>query len=235
MRSPPLHYDPDSLAHDPNTRPASLEDLLDRYAPFTPAPLCPELRVFQAPSLTEVWEAADRLAGTVTPSPFWAYAWPAGAALAREILDRPEHVRGRRVLDVGCGGGVTALAAATTDAAEVVANDIDPRALETTTLAARRQGLDIVTLPGDLTRTPDVVAAFDVVLCADMAYERSPAAALAALARHARSAGARVLVADAGRKYFDAVDTELLAEHHVDVPEDLEGVERRLARVYRLR
>lgn len=212
----------------------TFEDVLDRYAPLRPAPLCPEIQVFQARSLVEVWEALDALEGKPTPSPFFAYAWPGGAALARVILDRPELVAGKRVIDVGCGGGVVALAAARAGAAQVVANDIEPRALATTALAARRQGLDLTTLPDDLVKDPAKVADHDVVLCADLAYERSAAPGLAELLRTAREAGVEVLVSDAGRQYFDPPDTEPLASFEVDVPRDLEGVGLRTAAVYRL-
>lgn len=210
------------------------EEMLDEFAPLSPAPLCPEVQVFQARSLVEVWEALDRLEGRPTPSPFFAYAWPGGAALGRVLLDRPELVAGKRVIDVGCGGGVVALAAATAGAAHVVANDIDPRALLATRIAARRQGLDIATLPDDLVKDPATIADYDVVLCADLAYERSAAPGLAALLRTAREAGVEVLVSDAGRQYFDPPDTEPLASFEVDVPRDLEGVGRRTAAVYRL-
>lgn len=210
------------------------ERLLERYAPLAPAPLCPEIRVFQARDLMEVWEAADRLAGEPTPSPFWAYAWPAGAALARVVLDRPDFVQGLQVLDVGAGGGVGALAAARAGAARVVANDEDPRALETVALAAARQGLRVDLLRGDVTEEPELIAGHDVVLCADLGYEGYRAPRLHALLRDAHAGGATVLVADAERKYFDPTGLEPLAQYQVDVPEDLEGVQMRQAIVYRL-
>jgi predicted nicotinamide N-methyase len=43
-----------------------------------------------------------------------------------------------------------------------------------------------------------------------------------------------VLAADAGRTYFDATDLEEIACFRIDVPEDLEGVRQRTARVYLL-
>lgn len=208
--------------------------MLDAHAPLQAVPLCPEIRVFHARALVEVWEAAEVLAGEPLPSPFWAYPWPAGCALARLILDDPSIVRGRRVLDIGCGGGVTALAAARAGATEVVANDVDPWALATVEIAAVRQDLPVRPLLADLTSDADSVAAFDVVLCSDLAYERSHASGQRALLRRCREGGARVLVADAERKYFAADGLRLLAEHRLPVPSDLEGVSHRTARVYEL-
>jgi predicted nicotinamide N-methyase len=216
---------------------AALAALLDREAPLRPAPLCPEVRVFRGRGLVAVWEAAERLAGGPLPAPFWAYPWPAGAALARVVLDDPDRVRNRRVLDLGTGGGLAALAAARAGAAEVVANDIDPWALATARLAAARQRLALTTLQADLTAqdaTGRELEAYDVVLCADLYYERRTAPRLRALLERARRAGAEVLVADAGRTYFDPAGLVLLAEYDVAVPADLEGVDRRVARVYRL-
>lgn len=213
---------------------ARLSELLDAYAPFAPHPLVPEVSVFQARGLVEVWEAAERLAGGVVAPPFWAFAWPGGSALARTVLDHPEKVAGRRVLDLGTGGGVAALAAARAGAGEVVANDQDPWALATARLAAARQGLSLTFLPGDLTLVAEAAEAYDVVLCGDMAYERSVAPRIRAFLDRARAAGATVLVADAGRTYFDATGMRLLGAWTLSVPEDLEGVEERTARVYEM-
>ncbi len=214
--------------------PAALAALLDVHAPFGPAPLCPEVQVFQGRSLVALWEAAEALAGREQAAPFWAYAWPAGCALARVLLDRPGLARGRRVLDIGCGGGVSALAAARAGAAKIVANDIDGWALATVTLAAARQGLSVQTLLADLTTCPDDATRFDLVLCGDLHYERGHAASQRALLQRARAHGARVLVADAERAYFAPDGLRLLAEYRVPVPQDLEGVDERVARVYEM-
>jgi predicted nicotinamide N-methyase len=223
---------PEPLPAPPS--PDTLQRLLDEYAPLGPAPLCPELLVYHATSLVEVWEAAERLAGAILPAPFWAYPWPGGSALARVILDRPELVRGRSVLDFGAGGGVTALAAARAGAAEVTANDIDPWALLVTALAARAQSLSVQTLGDDICAVPALVDDYDVVLCSDLAYERSQAPRQRAVLERAALNGAIVLVADAGRTYFDDSGMEYLAEYEISVPSDLEGTPRRTARVYRL-
>jgi predicted nicotinamide N-methyase len=211
---------------------AAMERLLRDHAPLTPVALCPEISVHQAHGLMDVWEAAERLAGGTLPSPFWAYAWPAGSALARVILDDPRHVRGRKVLDFGGGGGVAALAAAYAGAAAVTVNDIDPWALMAARIAADAQQLPLSTLLADLCADPSPVDAYDVILCSDLAYERQQAPRQRHVLERARLNGATVLVADAGRTYFDPGEMRVLAEYAVDVPEDLEGTRVRLARVY---
>lgn len=213
---------------------AALAELLDRHTDFGPAPLSPEIRVFQARSLVEIWEAAERLAGRTLPPPFWAYAWPGGAALARVVLDHSDWIAGRRVLDLGTGGGVAALAAARAGAREVAANDLDPWALATARLAADRQDLAITPLVADLTASPHAIDEFDVVLCGDLAYERRVAPRIRSLLSRAAARGALVLAADAGRAYFDDTGMRRIAEYTIPVPRDLEGVDERTARVYRV-
>jgi predicted nicotinamide N-methyase len=213
---------------------ARLRALLDSHAPFQPAPLCPELSVFHARSLVEIWEAAERLAGGVLPAPFWAYPWAAGAAIARVLLDQAERVRGRNVLDIGAGGGITSLAAAKAEARRVVANDVDPWALTTVQLAAEAQQLTVETMLADLTTTPAVVDEFDVVLAGDLAYEQRGAGKQLGLLRRAARNGAWVLAGDAGRAWFDHTGMELIGAWRVPVARDLEGVDEREARVYRV-
>jgi predicted nicotinamide N-methyase len=213
---------------------AALERLLAEHAPLRPAPLCPDILVHHASSLVEVWEAAERLAGVPLPAPFWAYAWPGGSALARVILDSPDLVRGAAVLDFGGGGGVSSLAAAKAGAARATVNDIDAWALLTARIAAAAQSLVIDTLHGDLCSEPGLADPYEVVLCSDLAYERSQTPRQRRVLERCARRGATVLVADAGRAYFEDRGMTLLAEYDVDVPQDLEGVAVRRARVYRM-
>ena len=226
---------------------AALAALLDAHAFFASPELVPELRVFQAHSLVEVWTAAEALAGATLPSPFWAYPWAGGIALARVLLDGAgaagnarvprdglPDVSGARVLDFGAGGGIASLAAAKAGAARVVASDMDPWAAATTALAAERQSLLVETQTVDLTQAPGMLDAFDCILAGDLAYERHGAAAQRELLDRAHARGAVVLVADAGRTYFDETGMMELAAFTIEVPLDLEGVTERRARVFRM-
>ena len=211
---------------------ATLERFLDEHAPLLTVPLCPELRAFSAASLVTVWEAAEASAGTTLPSPFWAFPWPAGITLARVILDRPELVRDRSVIDMGAGGGVSSFACAMAGASHVTACDADPWAVEVAALGARRQGLALSTLLADPAARPALLDPYDVILCGDLAYDRSSAPRERYALDRAASRGATVLVADAGRTYFQPDGYELIAELRVPVVKDLEGATERLTRVY---
>ncbi|HUF51119.1 MAG TPA: methyltransferase domain-containing protein, partial [Longimicrobiales bacterium] len=181
---------------------AACTSLLAQHAPLRAVPLCPEIRAHYAHSLVAVWQAAEEIAGQPLDSPFWAYPWAGGCALARVLLDTPDLVAGRSVLDLGAGGGVASLAAARAGAARVVANDIDVWALTVAELAASAQALALETLHTDICARPALVDDYDVVLCSDLAYERVEAPRQRHVLERAAANGAAVLVADAGRTYF---------------------------------
>jgi predicted nicotinamide N-methyase len=105
-------------------------------------PLVPEIRLHLATEVTPIWQATEEsLARFGTPPPFWAFAWAGGQALARYLLDHPDTVAGREVLDIGSGSGIVAIAAAKAGASRVVAAEIDHFAAAAIALnAAQRAG-----------------------------------------------------------------------------------------------
>src|SRR5215831_1691141 len=92
-------------------------------------PAVPELLLYQAGPGTGLWDASGGAYHSDRPPPFWSFAWAGGQALARHLLDHPELVRGRHVLDVGAGSGLVAIAAARAGASRVRAAEIDPDAV----------------------------------------------------------------------------------------------------------
>jgi predicted nicotinamide N-methyase len=99
---------------------------------------------------------------------YWMFCWASGQVLAAYLLEHPQLVLGRRVLDFGCGSGVVAIAAAKAGAGEVIACDIDPLALEATRFNAAANDVAL-TLSSDF----DAVSGpIDLVLVADVLYDR---------------------------------------------------------------
>jgi predicted nicotinamide N-methyase len=158
-----------------------------RYA----SPLVPEI---------ELSVHADLLAreGDGYPT-YFACAWPAGEALARFLLDRPELVRERRVLDFGTGCGIVAIAAKLAGAVHVAGIDRDPRAVESLARNAEALGRAIDALLGDPLAAPLELDGFELVLAADVFYEDARPSEVGAWLRLEAGRGRRVVVADPGR------------------------------------
>ncbi|PIK62959.1 hypothetical protein BSL78_00086 [Apostichopus japonicus] len=109
---------------------------------------------------------------SVFKDPFWAFYWPGGQALTRFILDHPEVVRGRSVLDVGSGCGASAIAAVKSGASQVTANDIDLVAIEAIHLNCELNSVTIATSLDDLIGSQNR-GNWEVVFLGDMFYDRN--------------------------------------------------------------
>lgn len=196
-------------------------------------PLVPEIRLHLATQITPLWEATEAtLAAANVPPPYWAFAWPGGQALARHVLDRPETVRGRRVLDFAAGCGLGAIAAAKAGAAHVLASDIDTIALEVMALNATLNGVAFDTTRDDLSRAR--AAPWDVIIAGDVCYERPMAEAILPWLRGLARQGIAVLMADPGRAYLPASGLEEIARYDVPTSLELEDRTLRATRVLRL-
>ena len=187
-------------------------------------PLVPELRLHLAAESLPIWQKTeDELGEMNVPPPYWAFAWAGGQALARHILDCPNLVAGKRVLDLGAGSGLTALAAMRAGAASAVAADIDRLALIATRLNADANGLGVAVTADDLlARAPE---AYDVVLVGDLFYERQLADHVLAYIDAARALGAQVLIGDPRRSYFPRDRFNQVAVFRVPVTRELEDSE----------
>lgn len=196
-------------------------------------PLVPELRLLLATAVVPLWQATEAtLQETGIEPPYWAFCWPGSQALARLLLDQPERVRGRRVLDFACGCGIAAIAAARAGG-RAIANDIDPLALRAAALNARLNAVAVAVQPGDLTAMP---AADDcqVVLAGDVCYERTMAERCLLWLRRRAAAGDDVLLADPGRAYLPTSGLEAVARHLVPTSRDLEDRDSRECVIWRI-
>ena len=144
-------------------------------------------------------------------TPYWAYAWGGGLALARHVLYHPQTVAGRVVLDLGAGSGIVGIAAAKSGAKSVIAADIDRYAIIAIGSNAAANGVTITTHLGDLTagEPPDV----DVVLVGDLFYEALLAERVTSFLDRCIRSGIQILVGDPWRSFLPRTNLRLLAQY----------------------
>ena len=183
-----------------------------------PVTLVPEIRLHQAGDPIGLWQRTEVSMGrTGLDPPFWAFAWAGGQALARYLLDHPETVRGRTVIDVASGSGLVAIAAARAGAEAVTGYDIDPLAAAAIEVNAAANGVTVQAVCADVLDSDELPAAgTGAVLVADAFYERELAARVIGFAGRGRARGAGVLVGDFGRAYLPRAWLTALASY--DVP-----------------
>lgn len=196
-------------------------------------PLVPEIVLHLAEESVQIWQKTeDELGELNVPPPYWAFAWAGGQALARYILDNPALLRDKRVLDLGSGSGLTAIAAMKAGAASVLASDLDRIALAAVKLNAARNGVAVATTAANLLERPP--QAFEAVLVGDLFYERTLADLVSRFIDAAAAAGALVLIGDPQRNYFPKGRFVSAAEFRVPVTRELEDAEIKRTSVWRI-
>lgn len=187
----------------------TLADLIRARLPLAPVPSIPEIRLHKADPRSGLSRLAEADANFT--SPYWAYSWGGGLALARHVLDHPETVHHQRVLDLGAGSGIVAIAAARSGAAYVIAADIDRYAIAAIGLNAAANDVSITPLHADLTESepPDV----DIILVGDLFYEEALARRVTAFLDRCFAAGITILVGDPLRAWLPRERLRLLAEY----------------------
>lgn len=200
-----------------------------------PVPHVPEISLYVADEAVPLWQKTEEELGEMgLPPPFWAFAWAGGQALARYVLDHPEIIRGRRVLDLASGSGLVAIAAKMSGATHVVANDIDRFAMPAITLNAAANDVSLEQETTDRLDAVTPLGAFDAVLAGDIFYERETAAAAFSFLQRMKARGAIALVGDPGRSYLPKDRMIVRAEYKVPVIRDLEDAEIKRTRVWAL-
>ncbi|MBX3569595.1 MAG: methyltransferase [Rhizobiaceae bacterium] len=195
-------------------------------------PHVPELRLYLADEAHHLWHRTEQeLEAIGLPPPFWAFAWAGGQALARHLLDNPESVRGRRVLDFASGSGLVAIAAARAGAACVEAADIDPFCAAAVRLNAMANDVSLDFRDSDLIGADE---GWDVVLAGDVFYDRPMAERVAPWLQALARRGAAVLVGDPGRAYLPKSGLERLSIHEVAVTRALEDSEVKRSAVWQV-
>jgi predicted nicotinamide N-methyase len=206
-------------------------ELLNRYCPFRSVPGCAQIQARQSSAVFDLWEAWEQETGGECPVPFWAVVWPGAMVLSKLLLEVPNLVKGREVVEIGCGGAAASIAARKAGAKNVTANDIDPVALAIAHENAARNGVEIH-FSGERILTGST-ARGEVILFADFFYTKSESAAFTTLMADWRGLGSTILIGDGGRPFVPQDGREILREEQVEVDSDLEGRARRVVRILR--
>ncbi|AYM06542.1 50S ribosomal protein L11 methyltransferase [Agrobacterium tumefaciens] len=215
---------------DPSVRTDPERFILDNTGIMSP-PHVPELRLHLATEAHELWlKTEEELEAIGLPPPFWAFAWAGGQGLARYVLDHPDSVSGRRVLDFASGSGLVAIAAAKAGASAVLAADIDPWTETAIRLNAALNEADIAFTGLDLVGKP---VEADVLLAGDVFYDRAFADLLVPWFRELTEKGVSVLVGDPGRAYLPKDRLRAEATYQVPVTRALEDSEVKKTTVWR--
>ncbi len=233
------------LANDEPGRRPRLDpaDFIKANMRLAAVPALPEIRLYTAHPgsglrrLVDPHQSADDDAvepGDDAPEPqppYWAYAWAGGAVLARYILDHPQSVASRRVLDLGAGSGLVGIAAAKSGASAVIAAEIDRNGVAAIGLNAAANGVKITIVDKDITSgSPPAV---DLVLAGDVFYGREVAGRVIPFLDRCLAAGIEVLVGDPRRNDLPLSRLRLLAEYQVPDFGDAKGVATRPSGVFR--
>ncbi len=212
---------------DPTTNPA---EFIKSHTALHEPPLVPELRLHLATEADALWRMGEEeLEATGLPAPFWAFAWAGGQALARHILDTPDIVSGKRVLDFGSGSGLVGLAAMRAGAKSALAADIDPFACDAARLNADANGLTLSATDKDLVGKD---GPWNVILVGDMCYEQPLAGKVEAWLQTQASKGVEVLIGDPGRTYLPKDRLQKLVSYAVKTSRELEDTDVRNTSVW---
>lgn len=157
---------------------------------------------------------------------YWAFCWASGQVLARYILDHPEIVKGKRIMDFGAGSGIVAIAAIMAGAKQVIACDIDPDALLSCEENARLNNVTFELHP-DLFEFDQEI---DLLIAADVLYDKANLPLLDVFL----DKSPEVLVADSRVKNFDFPPYQTIGKIESFTVPDLDELnEFRLVNLYR--
>lgn len=192
------------------------------------ADLVPEIELHLAREPFDLHQEAYELCGDI---PFWAFAWGGGQGLARYVLDNPSVVAGKRVLDIGAGSAIEAIAAMKAGAASAIANDVDTVCAAAAALNAEINHVTLGISTDDLLGTDPVA---DVIFIGDVFYLPELATRVDAFLERARRRGAVVYFGDRATTRHPSVPMTLLAEYRAPLTPELEIGYVETSQVWRL-
>jgi len=208
--------------------------LLERYAPLAPVSGSPQTVAHQSTDIFALWQAWEAECGSICDVPYWAIVWPAAQVLSHYIFENQSLVKGKVVLDCGCGGGVTAIAAVASGARRAIGCDLDEAAVAVATRNAVANSVGVEFACQDVVDYCDPQK-FDLILVADLFYQREFSIRLFAALTDAHAQGCEVIIADSGRPFLPKENLSEIYSLSAATSFDVEGVLSRRVRLFQFR
>lgn len=174
----------------------------------------------------------SRLSTIDDAAPYWAYQWAGGLALAHHFNTYPKTVIGRRVLDLGAGSGLVAIAAAKSGAT-VSAAEIDLNGLAAIALNAETNGIALHIVDIDIEGPAPL--GFDLIAAGDIFYSPDVANRMLPFLLRCAAAGIDILIGDPDRRDLPLASLDRVASYRVGDVGDARASADRTANVYRLK
>lgn len=191
----------------------------------------PEISLHLADEAHALWhKTEEELTQIGLPPPYWAFAWAGGQAVARYILDHPEEVEQKTVLDFASGSGLVAIAAAQAGAAHVTAADIDDFSHFAIELNSAHNAVTVTSVSNNLI---DTDLGWDIILAGDVFYDKPLADQLIPWFDQLTKRGAHVIVGDPGRSYLPRERLRKLCTYQIPVTRALEDADVKKTTVWR--
>ena len=205
-----------------NSSRTSSIDFIKSHTEIISNPLIPELSLYMVTENCPMWRMnEDDVAELGIEAPYWGFSWPGGHALARHIIDHPQLVKNKTILDFGTGAGIVAIAASIAGAKKVIACDTDPLALDATQLNASLNKVKIETCPENLIGTYD--PQWEVILAADVCYEAQLTEEIAQWLHQMHGKRIEVLFADPKRGWLQQHSVREVAQYETPCDIDCRG------------
>jgi len=184
---------------------------------FTQLPFCQEisLALFD-PAVLHGPIPHEEAQAIVAEPAYWSFCWASGQVLASYIHKNPKSVQDKRVVDIGSGSGVVAIAAALAGAKDVFACDIDDEALNAVLVNAEHNKVRVECIK-DLDEVDDI----DLLTAADVLYDRDNHNLLDQWCETSKE----VLLADSRMKILPSDKFKLLETHEARTWPDLNEFE----------
>jgi predicted nicotinamide N-methyase len=201
--------------------------LTDAYVSVQVLPQCPEIKLWlvDPQPMRRPFSQEEILAIQDYPA-YWAFCWASGQVLARYILDNPDLVKNKRIMDFGAGSGIVAIAAIMAGAKQVIACDIDPDALLSCQENAKLNHVRF-DLHGDVFEFDQEI---DLLIAADVLYDKANLPLLDVFLQKAPE----VWVADSRVKNFDFPPYQAIGQRDSFTVPDLDELDEfRLVNLYK--